>query len=219
MYRIDLHVHTSRYSPCAETLNPEKLQSLMAQDDLNGIVITEHDHLWSKEEMSILNGTLKKGRIYRGVEVSSLNGHFLVIGLDTIDGISHGIGIEALSKIAQNKGAAVIWAHPIHNYSNIPDPLDVETIHKEIHAVEVVSGAIDLDATDRAFKYVRRTGCAAVGGSDAHVLGQVGCAYTLFSELPADEKALAVEIRAGRCRAMRRKDGDIRSGVSYAAGD
>ena len=219
MYRIDLHVHTSRYSPCAETLDPEKLQTLMAQDDLNGIVITEHDHLWSSEEILELNSSLKKGRIYRGVEVSSRNGHFLVIGLENMDGLSHGTGIEDLYKITQKAGAAVIWAHPLLNYSNVPDPLDVETIHNEIHAVEVVSGAIDLDATDKAFKYARLTGCAAVGGSDAHVLEQVGCAYTLFSELPVDEKALAVEIHAGRCRAMRRKDREIRLGVCYAVGD
>ena len=218
MYRIDLHVHTSRYSPCAETLDPGRLQFIMVQEDLHGVVITEHDHLWSAEEISELNFKHNRRRIYRGVEISSSNGHFLVIGLDHMDGIDHGIGIKHLAEIVQNAGAAVIWAHPYLNYCNIPDPLSVELMHNEIHAIEVVSGNTDSDETNSAFEYARRTGCSAVGGSDAHILEQVGCAFTVFSELPEDEKALAAEIRAGRCRAMSRKDDNIHSGLCYAIG-
>ena len=78
--RIDLHVHTRRYSPCAEALDPDHLPERLESLGLDGLVITEHDHLWSTEDIEYLNRRMRHGRIYRGVEVSSRNGHFIVIG-------------------------------------------------------------------------------------------------------------------------------------------
>lgn len=199
--RVDLHVHTNRFSPCAESLDPERLPEVMAHIGLQGVVITEHDCLWPVKEIAALNRRVEKGHIYRGVEVSSRNGHFVVIGLETLDGFQPGIDVASLVKIAAKQSAAVIWAHPCANYGNITEPLPVDAMPQGIHAVEVASDVTDQAATSRALGYAKRMGWVPVCGSDAHSLGHVGCVATLFPQLPKDDKALAAAISAGRCRA------------------
>jgi predicted metal-dependent phosphoesterase TrpH len=200
-FRVDLHVHTRRYSPCAESFDPEDLAFAMYRSGMDGLVIAEHDHLWPAEDIARLNAGLNRKRIYRGVEVSSRNGHFLVIGLDELDGIRPGIGIEALIRAIDAQQAAIIWAHPYLHYGNIASPLDSVEMPRGLHAVEVASGVTHGKESTATRSLARRMGLAAVGGSDAHVPGQVGCAYTLLADLPVDEKHLAAAIRKGCCSA------------------
>jgi hypothetical protein len=203
-YRIDLHVHTRRFSPCAESLDPEQLPRCIARAGLQGVVITEHDQLWPTEAVAAMNRSMTAGRIYRGIEVSSRNGHFIVIGLERLGPLAPGISVDALLGYAYRCDAAVIWAHPYLNYGAISQPLAAEDMPDAIHAVEVFSGVTRDEHSRQARSLAERRGWAAVGGSDAHSIGQVGSAYTCFAELPADEKALAAAIRQGRCRSARR---------------
>jgi predicted metal-dependent phosphoesterase TrpH len=198
-FRVDLHVHTRCYSPCAESLDPDCLAAAMQSSGLDGLVIAEHDHLWPAEDIARLNAGLIHKRIYRGVEVSSRNGHFLVIGLEGLDGITPGIGIEDLIGEIDAREAAIIWAHPYLRYGNIPSPLEISDMPRGLHAVEVASGVTRGNQSAAARSMARRVGWATVGGSDAHAPGQVGCAYTLLANLPEDEKQLAAAIRQGLC--------------------
>jgi predicted metal-dependent phosphoesterase TrpH len=200
-YRVDLHVHTCRYSPCAESLDPKLLAAAMHRSGLDGLVIAEHDRLWAAEDIARLNDGLNQKRIYRGVEISSRNGHFLAIGLDRLDGIQPGMGVEDLIGAVEVQQAAIIWAHPYLRYGNIVSPLDGCKMPRGVHAVEVASGVTHGKESASSRALARRMGWAAVGGSDAHVPGQVGCAYTLLPELPEDEKQLAAAIRKGLCTA------------------
>lgn len=200
--RIDLHVHTRRYSACAESLNPEQLPERMARSGLDGVVIAEHDHLWPAEEIDRLNQRLEKGRIYRGVEVSSCNGHFVVIGLQTMDGISPGIGISALVQRVRRQEAAIIWAHPQLCYSNTPAPCSLAELPQDIDAVEVFSGVTEGLHASQARAMARRNGWSQVAGSDAHILEHVGSVVTLFEYLPKNEMQLARAIREGCCATL-----------------
>lgn len=198
---MDLHVHTSRYSPCAETIDPEDLGLVMEKAGLDGLVITEHDHLWPAEEIARLNRSLKNRHIYRGVEVSSSNGHFIVIGLDEMDGIAPGISLDKLMPVIHSHDAAIIWAHPFLRYGSIPEPLNGFRMPPGLDAVEAASGVTNGKDSAATLAMARRMGWAIVGGSDAHIPGQVGCAYTLLADLPEDEKKLAAAIRKGCCTA------------------
>jgi predicted metal-dependent phosphoesterase TrpH len=205
-FRVDMHVHTRRYSPCAECLDPEDLADAMHRSGLDGLVIAEHDHLWPAEDIAQLNAGLNRKRIYRGVEVSSRNGHFLVVGLDSLDGIRPGIEIEALIRTIDVQQAAIIWAHPFLHYGNIALPLESTEMPRGLHAVEAASSVTRGKERAATRALARRMGWATVGGSDAHVPGQVGCAYTLLADLPVDERHLAAAIRNGRCTARHKPD-------------
>lgn len=204
-FRVDLHVHTRCYSPCAEGLDPLQLIGCLAPSRLQGMVITEHDHLWPSTEIADLNRLAAHGRIYRGIEVSSCNGHFIIIGLDRLPPPPVGISIVDLMDYLRPTDAAIIWAHPYLNYGSTPGALSADRMPQGINAVEVASSVTVGEDCRQAQTLAISRGWAAVGGSDAHTIGQVGCAYTLFNELPSDEKALALAIRQGRCRAGHRR--------------
>jgi len=48
--RFDLHTHTNRYSGCARATPQEMMEGAIRQG-LDGVVITEHDTIWSEGEI------------------------------------------------------------------------------------------------------------------------------------------------------------------------
>ncbi len=207
-FRIDLHVHTRRYSQCAELLDPGLLGSRIRERNLYGVVITEHDVLWPRREIESLNEGLGNGRIYRGVEVSTASGHFVVIGLDSMDGIAPGISVEALIEKAKRVDAAVILVHHHLVYSNIRDPIPAMEMPEGIDAIEVASTTTVRENQAEASRIAKRRGWTEVAGSDAHALDNVGETFTAFAEAEpfANEKELARAIMEGRARPMRSND-------------
>lgn len=205
-FRIDLHVHTNRYSPCAETLDPEKLGQATSDVGLDGLVLTEHDAMWTEEEVQVLKQKIgHKVKIYRGVEVSSIDGHFVVIGLKDLSDIQVGISAMELFTITRKENAAVILAHPHRSgCCSKPFPENINW-YKYVDAVEVASTSTYGQHEVNAHRLATETGLSKVAGSDAHCLARVGHTYTEFNFLPADELVLAAAIKkkAGipkRCR-------------------
>ena len=194
---IDLHVHTQRYSPCAELLDPVLLLDRLQNSKLSGIVITEHDKLWSKDEIRELNANLRGKRFYRGVEVSSLLGHFVAIGLESLDGIEPGISIEELTRSTRKKGAVLILVH--HHLSNyaVKSPLKAQILPDAIDAIEVASTVTLGENQQEAERIAKSRGWIPVAGSDAHCIESVGRTCTVFPALPANEKELARAICLG----------------------
>lgn len=207
-FRVDLHVHTRRYSPCAELLDPTRLAQALRRQGLHGAVLTEHDQVWPEEELAALNRRSGRVRLYRGVEVSSRNGHFVVIGLQNLEGIQPGIGIAELIAKAVGQNAAVICVHPHLSYAQTREPLNLEDLPRGIHAVEVVSTLTRQAHSTNARRMAERAGWSMVGGSDAHSLPQVGQSFTQFPELPRNERHLAEMIRAGRCMPGQREESE-----------
>jgi predicted metal-dependent phosphoesterase TrpH len=197
VFSVDLHVHTRLRSPCAETLDPERLHALLRPAGLHGLVVTEHDVLWTDDELSRARRALGPGeRIYRGVEVTTGNGHYVVVGLPHAAGLSPGMPPEALVALARRAGAAVIMAHPHRGRTG---PFD--EVPAGVDALELSGGERD---EARVLHLARTRGLAVVAGSDAHAAEVVGAAYTSFPRLPRDEGDLARLIVAGAGRARRR---------------
>jgi predicted metal-dependent phosphoesterase TrpH len=53
-FNIDLHVHSAKYSECAESLDPQQIEVYARKAKINAVVITEHDTLWRKHEFQEL---------------------------------------------------------------------------------------------------------------------------------------------------------------------
>lgn len=199
-YNIDLHVHTSFGSACAELHDPETIPGAMANRNLHGIVITEHNTLWQPEAIKYLNSRLPGHRIYNGIEVSSASHHFILIGVDTMEGIFPGIHPEKLITLVKQCGAVLILVHPqliTTDLSRIPFAQDVD-------AVEVASTITSGYFENNAVELCRRHSLNAVAGSDAHCSEKLGDTFTSFPALPEDEKELAWMIRKGVGVPMRR---------------
>ena len=78
---IDLHTHTHLLSPCSG-LSLLELVELSRAAGLDGLCLTEHDAMWSAEDLARV-GDSTGFLLLRGVEVSTAQGHVLVYGLST----------------------------------------------------------------------------------------------------------------------------------------
>ncbi len=77
---IDLHNHTQVHSRCSH-LDPVDLVIRARRAGLDGLVITEHDALWPRDDVDRLaadHGLL----LLRGIEVTTDIGHVLAFGFD-----------------------------------------------------------------------------------------------------------------------------------------
>ncbi len=191
-FRIDLHVHTSRYSQCAEFLEPYRIEEYAHKAGLSGIVLTEHDIFWQDEEIEMLQEALGKLHIFRGIEVSAQDCHLVVIGIDDAAEMYRGASTQNIVEVAHRSNAAVILAHPYRD--SCPDRVPVELVT----AIEVASTSFSADEAKRAIQLAKRFNKPMVASSDAHALSRIGWAWTEFPTMPSNEAELAQLLHAGK---------------------
>src|SRR5262245_33041818 len=107
--RFDMHIHTTRHSPDSFLL-PQLLIDRAREIGLNGVVITEHDWLWTEAELDELRAAAPELVILAGIEVSAAEGHFLVYGVRDPLRVRRGIGVAALCREVHRQGGAVVAA-------------------------------------------------------------------------------------------------------------
>ena len=111
--KIDLHVHTSKYSECAEFLDIEKVEGHAASMRIDALVVTDHDYFWKPKEFDSLCMKFQRLKLFRGIEVSSdCDCHFVVIGIPKQGPLVKGVSIETIIGYTQSHNGAVILAHP-----------------------------------------------------------------------------------------------------------
>jgi len=81
-FLFDLHLHTSRYSGDS-VLDPNKLIARAVHAGLDGVVITEHHHIWEPSELEALvaEGPAPGFILLSGFEYTSSSGDILIYGL------------------------------------------------------------------------------------------------------------------------------------------
>ena len=202
---IDLHTHTTPRSEDSD-LRPEALILNAKRLGLDGICFTEHDWHWKEEDISRLVREYDFP-IFRGMEISSDDGHLLVFGL-----AEYKFGLynaEFVRKLADEIGGAIILAHPFRRqvkYNSNPEQLlDVvceNHIFDLVDAVEVLNGRSTEKENSFAGKLCRRLDLKGVGGSDAHRLSDIPSFATEFDKNITCVEELVVELREGRYRAV-----------------
>jgi hypothetical protein len=205
--RFDLHVHTGRYSQCAETVDPYQLGDAGIRAGLDGLVITEHDVLWQDEELEILRHRTPEVRIFRGIEVTARGCHVVVIGIDDAALLERGMAPTEVIDVAHSLGGIAILAHPFRDSDPASLPLH------QFDAIEVASTSFSRADAVGAIELAKGLGLPSVASSDAHALSRVGWAWTELSERPRDERHLAALLKqgSGRPRAPRPFPGEGQS--------
>jgi predicted metal-dependent phosphoesterase TrpH len=185
--RFDLHVHTS----CSDGRDPVKavLEAAIVRG-LDGIAITDHDTMRG----SAMAGEIIKDRglnliLIPGVEVSTAEGHLLVLGADVLP--RKGRSAEETREEAHDLGGIAVVPHPYHPFRHslgrIPD-CDAVEVYNSRHLFGL--------ANARARWEAGRRGLPMVAGSDSHYAKTVGLGVTrIEAESPED---VLEEIRAGR---------------------
>ncbi|HKI36749.1 MAG TPA: CehA/McbA family metallohydrolase [Gemmataceae bacterium] len=201
--KFDMHLHTSRHSP--DSIMPAELMLQRASDiGLDGVVITEHDWLWTEDELDELSSSAPGVIVLSGVEVSTKQGHFLAYGVTDPFAVPHGIGVAELCREVHRQGGAVVAAHPYRWNQPFDDIL--RTIRPELDGLELMSNNMDADTRGRAAELNKRLKLAGLGNSDAHRVETLGCCFTKFS-CPIRDMHDLIEAIRGRKTAARERNG------------
>ncbi len=196
--KFDLHMHTTRHSPDSR-MDPGALCNQAREIGLDGIVITEHDWLWTDEELSELRQEHPKLVILAGVEVSAFEGHFLVYGVSDPFAVPRGIRVAELCREVHSQGGAVVAAHPFRWRQPFEDILKREK--PELDGLELMTSNMDAECRRLAAGIQRQHNLAGLGSSDAHDQSTVGVCYTEFPDGTRTMSDLVAAIRGRRVTA------------------
>jgi predicted metal-dependent phosphoesterase TrpH len=193
--KFDLHMHTTRHSPDSQ-MDPIDLVRRAVEIGLDGVVITEHDWLWTEAELEELRGTAPGLLVFGGVEVSTQEGHFLAYGVHDPFAIPAGIGAADLCREVHRQGGAVVAAHPFRWGQPFDEILREE--QPELDGLELMTNNMDPICRERAAQIWRELPLAGIGSSDAHQLTVLGACYTEFDWVIQSPNDLVRAIRSRR---------------------
>ena len=160
---FDLHVH-SVYSDGANT--PKEIIKYAQSIGLNGIAITDHNEVaGAREALKVCPEGFK---IIPGIEVSSLSGH--ILGLGIAEKIPIGLSAEETIARIHAAGGIAIAAHP---FDRLRQGVGDSIYKLDYDAVEVYNGHTIMmsRSVDEIMNGLR---LPVTGGSDAHMLSELG---------------------------------------------
>jgi hypothetical protein len=191
--KIDMHVHTSRHSGCA-VMTPEQMAEAAVASGLDGVVMCEHDYLWTVEEAADLQTAFPPLKVFRGVEVSTREGHFLAYGIDDDALFAPQMPPEELIRRVRKAGGIVAVAHPGRYKDEVPDAV----FSGPVDAIEVASGSILAYAVPTIERVQARLNAPGIAGSDGHDTWEIGLYATDFAEDIRNESELVEAVRSRR---------------------
>jgi predicted metal-dependent phosphoesterase TrpH len=202
--KFDLHLHTTRHSPDSD-MDPLAMLRRAEQIGLNGVVITEHDWLWTEPELEVLRALHPRLVVLAGIEVSAYEGHFLAYGVTNPFAVPRGVRVAELCREVHRQGGAVVAAHPFRWGQPFDDILARE--RPELDGLELMTSNMDADCRRLAAGVRSRHSLAGLGSSDAHDEETLGVCYTEFPGPVAGMADVVAAIRTGRCAACERGAG------------
>lgn len=198
---IDLHVHTSPASPCSSSPVDDVIEEAM-RIGLDGICLTDHNYVWAQEAVEEL--TQKHGfLVLRGNEITTDQGDMLVFGLErSIRGI---IKLEELRKEVHDAHGCIIAAHPFRGFLTFgvgklglsSEEAMERPLFQWVDGVEVLNSRVTKKENALASEVARGLDLTGTGGSDSHVVREVGIYATSFSTGIGNERDLIEALRNG----------------------
>lgn len=192
--RFDLHIH-SLHSDGHNSIRA--ILQAATNRGLFGIAITDHDTMRGFVEARDLIQERRIGMILiPGVEVSTSEGHLLVLG--TEEPVPASRSAEETTELAHDLGGIAIVPHPFHPFRHaigrIPD-CDAVEVYNSKHLFGIANARARLGAQRRRMPMV--------AGSDSHFAATVGLAVTDIEASDASEAIQAIQ--AGRTRIIGRR--------------
>jgi len=163
--KVELHLHTSRYSGCAVN-TPEEMMAGLIAAGYEAVFITEHAAVWPVEELDELRGKFPQLKIFGGVELYVGPHHLLVLGTSDASYLDICDDAPAVLDKARQAGHLTVLAHPFRWEEGFemlfeglrPDAIECRTCNQE------------RPAADRAAAVAAEMGLAGVNSGDSHGL-------------------------------------------------
>ncbi len=187
--RLDLHLH-SIFSNDSRILLADAIEKAKALN-LDGFAVTDHDSVKSHKEIRKLSSELI---IIPGIEISSSDGH--ILGYGTSENIPKGLSAAETIDRIRNCGGVAVVAHVMRRSNTVR-----EKVIRQLkpNALEVLnSSTFSPIAFSRAFALALELAIPQSAGSDAHVPGTIGRAYTVVEAESATGDSVIRAIKEGR---------------------
>ena len=173
MLRFDIHLHTNRYS-ADSAIPPDDLIKRAVKMGLHGLVITEHHHQWTEDELlSLSEDSGETGFVcLSGLEYTTSRGDLLVYGADADEAMAIKPGAPPAEAAAYftGLGAVCVAAHPTRAMAGFDERLfDLPVV-----AIEAASMNIDKHETKLAETLAEGLEKPMTAASDAHRLQDIG---------------------------------------------
>lgn len=182
---------------------------------LDGVCLTEHNKVHDPafiQDLSQEYGII----VLQGVEMVTMEGDILLFAEyipDLLEEIREVVSVRKLKTIINQRGGAIIAAHPLRSVFLSQDSYRTEIYYKKVEEVcarillrwvdgmEVWNGN-DLDLQNlMALDVSKELNLATTGGSDAHCVKDVGRFFTIFDDGVSCEKELVQALKEGRVKA------------------
>lgn len=188
---IDMHLHTQDFSPDS-VLRPKQILNALSPK-ITGIVITDHN-VFNSNSYDILIHKYDI-EIFKGAEVSSMEGDILVYGTTNIP--ASGLSAAKTIDLIHQTGGIAIAAHPFRILG-----LEDHIYDLDLDGIEI-NGSATKSENDLAQKAATMMNLPTIGGSDAHRIEQLNTYCTLFQKPVKSIQNIVTEIQRGNCKAVR----------------
>ncbi|MBN1622127.1 MAG: phosphotransferase [Endomicrobiales bacterium] len=192
---LEMHSHTNRHSDCS-LINPVTLIRKAEKKGLQGLIITEHQYLWDKEELLKLRAESEVSAnflILAAQEVNTEIGHVLVYGAGR--SITDDITLKELKSLYPR--AALVWAHPFRHGKK---PTKEQLLNPLIDGIEIFSANQLPNENYLGLKMWHAHKFTAISGSDTHEEAKTAIYPTQFDHPVNSIEEVANEIKHSRCR-------------------
>lgn len=187
---IDMHVHEKTYSKCSH-MSLDDIIEKGKKIGLAGICITDHDSMGLSEMVYEYRKRAKDFLVLIGSEILTYEGDILIYGLNSAP--KHRMHVSDLLDLVDNEGGVAIAAHPYReNARGLGDR--VKKLEK-LDGIEGLNGNTSYTNNHKAIEIARIRNEPFFGGSDAHVLENVGKYATKFFGKIRNEQDLITAIK------------------------
>jgi len=202
--KLDMHCHTKEGSVDGKIPIEEYIKSLIAQG-YDGMLVTDHDSYGGyRYYLKNLKSKYKDFTVFMGIEYATGNaGHMIVImprGMYIPILEIKGMPVQALIRLVHFYGGIIGPAHPfgepnLSMFSTLRFKKKYEYISK-FDFIEGYNCGEDDKTNQKAQAIAKEYHTPATGGSDSHIIENVGLAYTILDESPKNNDELIEYIKA-----------------------
>jgi predicted metal-dependent phosphoesterase TrpH len=187
--RCDLHVHTFHSGMCGlpvlkafcrESYSPpEEVYQQLKRQGMSLVTVTDHDSIDAAEELRSHPDFF----LSEEVTCSMPSGTELHVGVYDISEHDHveiqrrRTDLPRLMAYLAERGIFFSINHAFSGLTGRREREDFEWMERAM-AIEALNGAVPAANNRQAARFARRKRKIAIGGSDAHTLRSLGCAYT-----------------------------------------
>lgn len=196
--RIDLHVHTRERSSCARSATEDMIRAAI-EEDLDALVISDHDRLVPRERLRYFNVKYAPFRVFGGIEVTTRGEHILVFGVDDPEIEGRYWRYPDLHEFVRVRRGFLVIAHP---YRFNPHQIGVDLEAFPPDALELCSRNTPRSAEPGIRELGEELDVPLLSNSDAHHVSDVGGYYNELDREPGDIEALVSMLRAGAFEPM-----------------